>query len=195
MTEDQKRDLVRRLERWAPQPADTDAELQRALERMVGVGACRVGMRASENGDAPSEACALAPPVARLIDHTVLKPETTADDVRALCQEAREHCFASVCVNPCYVPLAAEALRGAVPAVCTVLGFPFGASRSAVKAFEAEQAVRDGATELDMVLNVGLLKSGRRTSAPSWTRRARPRGAKRSSRSSSKRRSSPTKKR
>jgi deoxyribose-phosphate aldolase len=160
VTEEQKRDLIRRLERWSPQPgSDTDAELQRALERMIGVGACRVGMRASENGAEPSEACALAPPVARLIDHTVLKPETTADDIRALCAEAREHCFASVCVNPCYVPLAADALRGAVPAVCTVLGFPFGASRSAVKAFEAEQAVRDGATELDMVLNVGFLKS------------------------------------
>jgi deoxyribose-phosphate aldolase len=160
MTEDQKRDLIRRLERWSPQPgSDADAELQRALERMIGVGACRVGMRASENGTEPSEACALAPPVARLIDHTVLKPETTADDIRALCAEAREHCFASVCVNPCYVPLAADALRGAVPAVCTVLGFPFGASRSPVKAFEAEQAVRDGATELDMVLNVGFLKS------------------------------------
>jgi deoxyribose-phosphate aldolase len=165
MTEEQKRDLVRRLERWSPQPGNTaDAELQRALERMVGVGACRVGMRASASatgaGAEPSEACALAPPIARLIDHTVLKPETTADDVRALCAEAREHCFASVCVNPCYVPLAADALRGAVPAVCTVLGFPFGASRSPVKAFEAEQAVRDGATELDMVLNVGFLKSG-----------------------------------
>lgn len=131
---------------------------------MVGVGACRVGMRASEAATGeraePSEACALAPPIARLIDHTVLKPDTTADDIRALCQEARANCFASVCVNPCYVPLAADALRGAVPAVCTVLGFPFGASRSPVKAFEAEQAFRDGATELDMVLNIGFLKSG-----------------------------------
>ena len=165
MTEQEKQDLIRRLEGWTPSAGSSaDDELQRTLERMVGVGACRVGMRASEAatgaGAEPSDACALAPPIARLIDHTVLKPDTTADAIRALCQEARAHCFASVCVNPCYVPLAAEALRGAVPAVCTVLGFPFGASRSPVKAFEAQQAVRDGATELDMVLNIGFLKSG-----------------------------------
>ncbi len=98
--------------------------------------------------------------MARMIDHTALKPETTADDVRALCDEARTYGFASVCVNPCYVPLAADVLREAAPAVCTVLGFPLGASRSPVKAAEAEQAVRDGADELDMVLNVGFLKSG-----------------------------------
>lgn len=165
MTEREKEDLIRRLSAAAPSngpSADSaaDGELQRALERMVGVGACRVGMRASGTSAESSEACRLAPPVARLIDHTVLKPETTAEDIRALCAEARAHCFASVCVNPCYVPLAAEALRGAVPAVCTVIGFPFGANCAAVKAAETEQAIRDGATEVDMVINVGFLKSG-----------------------------------
>ena len=98
--------------------------------------------------------------LAGLIDHTVLKPDTTSSDVRTVCEEARTYGFASVCVNPCYVPLAAELLHEAVPAICTVVGFPFGASRSAVKAAEVETAVRDGAGELDMVLNVGFLKSG-----------------------------------
>ncbi len=159
MTEQEKNELEQRLAGWTPGSVSA-AELQQAVERMCGTGAARVGMRAGAPGGAASEACALAPPMARMIDHTVLKPDTTADAVRALCDEARAYCFASVCVNPCYVPLAAEALRGAVPAVCTVLGFPFGASRSPVKAAEAETAFRDGADELDMVLNVGFLKSG-----------------------------------
>ncbi len=161
MTEREKEDLVRRLGTGGSPAAasSADADLQRALERMVGAGACRVGMRASENGEGASEACQLAPPIARLIDHTVLKPDTTADHIRELCREARANCFASVCVNPCYVPLAAEALRGAASAVCTVIGFPFGANRTPVKAAEAEQAIRDGADEVDMVLNVGFLKS------------------------------------
>ncbi len=159
MTEQEKSELERRLAGWTPGSVSS-AELQQALERIVGVGAARVGMRAGGLNGAASEACALAPPMARMIDHTVLKPETTADDVKSLCEEARTYCFASVCVNPCYVPLAAERLRDAASAVCTVLGFPFGASRSPVKAAEAEQAYRDGADELDMVLNVGFLKSG-----------------------------------
>ncbi len=165
MTEHRKRTLEREAADagYVLVPADRvaeDAGLQRALERVVGAGASRVGVRAGEGG-APSEACRLAPPIARLIDHTVLAPDTTEARVRALCAEAREHCFASVCVNPCWVPLAAEELRGAPPAVCTVIGFPFGADRAPVKAAETERAVQDGATEVDMVLNVGFLKSGR----------------------------------
>jgi deoxyribose-phosphate aldolase len=96
-----------------------------------------------------------------MIDHTALKPETTEDLVRELCREAVRYCFASVCVNPCYVPLAAGLLAGSDVAVCTVVGFPLGATTAAVKAYEAEQAVTDGATEIDMVINVGMLKSGR----------------------------------
>lgn len=167
MTEQEKQAIVRRISGMTtaprPGPYGPDVDLQRALERMVGVGACRVGVRASASpgASAPSEACALAPPIARLIDHTVLTPDTTEDRIRELCAEARANCFASVCVNPCWVPLAAEALRGAVPAVCTVIGFPFGANRAPVKAYEAAQSVRDGAREVDMVLNVGFLKSGK----------------------------------
>lgn len=168
MTEADKQELIRRLSRefggnGHPGASAADAELQRALERMVGVGACRFGIRAAEGpaGGPPSDACALAPPIARLIDHTVLAPDTTEARIRELCAEARDNCFASVCVNPCWVPLAAAELRGSSSVVCTVIGFPFGANRAPVKAFEAEQAARDGALEIDMVLNIGFLKSGR----------------------------------
>lgn len=99
--------------------------------------------------------------LARLIDHTALKPDTPETHIRKLCEEARRYGFAAVCVNPCYVPLAAELLQGSNVAVCTVVGFPLGANRTPIKAAEAQQAIQDGATELDMVLNVGLLKSGR----------------------------------
>ncbi|MCH8961329.1 MAG: deoxyribose-phosphate aldolase [Bacteroidetes bacterium] len=99
--------------------------------------------------------------MARIIDHTALKPETTEDMIRQLCEDAVQYCFASVCLSPCYVPLAAERLAGSPIAVCTVVGFPLGANQTAVKAIEAELAVRDGATEIDMVLSVGKLKSQR----------------------------------
>ena len=138
-----------------------DRYLHEALECMVNAGACRIGMRADKPPVSGLSACDLAPPLARVIDHTALKPETTEDEVRRLCDEARRYCFASVCINPCYVPLAAEQLRGTPVAVCTVIGFPLGATQTPVKASEAELAVRDGAAEVDMVLNIGLLKSGR----------------------------------
>ncbi|MFQ5570203.1 MAG: deoxyribose-phosphate aldolase [Rhodothermales bacterium] len=98
--------------------------------------------------------------MARIIDHTALKPETAEASIRQLCEDAQRYCFASVCVNPCYVPLAAELLAGTPIGICTVIGFPLGANQTAVKATEAELAVRSGATEVDMVLNVGKLKSG-----------------------------------
>lgn len=134
---------------------------QQVLERMVQAGACRFGVCADKPEEAGFSACALAPPLARLIDHTALKPETSEADIRTLCDEARRYCFASVCVNPCYVLLASELLRGSPVAVCTVLGFPLGATATPVKALEAEQAIRDGASELDMVLNIGWLRSKR----------------------------------
>jgi deoxyribose-phosphate aldolase len=98
--------------------------------------------------------------LAALIDHTLLKPEATPEQVRALCDEAVRHGFATVCVNPVYVPLAAEALAGEQPGVCTVVGFPLGATLSAAKAAETRLAIEAGATEIDMVLAVGLLKAG-----------------------------------
>jgi deoxyribose-phosphate aldolase len=98
--------------------------------------------------------------VAALIDHTLLKPEATADDVRRLCAEGAKFGFAAVCVNPAWVPQAAESLRGAPVKICAVAGFPLGATLTQAKAFEAEQAIWAGATEVDMVIHVGALKSG-----------------------------------
>lgn len=100
--------------------------------------------------------------LARYIDHTLLKPEATRDQIRKLCDEALAHHFASVCVNPCWVRLCAEALRGSDVKVCTVIGFPLGATLSSVKAFEAEECIRQGAGEVDIVINIGALKSGDR---------------------------------
>jgi deoxyribose-phosphate aldolase len=96
----------------------------------------------------------------KYIDHTLLKPEATPQDIRCLCREATEHKFAAVCVNPCYVDLAVSLLAGTGVKVATVIGFPLGANLSIVKAFEAKQAILHGADELDMVINVGAAKLG-----------------------------------
>jgi deoxyribose-phosphate aldolase len=99
------------------------------------------------------------PNVASLIDHTLLKPDATADQIAQLCYEARKYEFASVCVNPTHVKLCADLLQGTRVKVCTVIGFPLGASSPEVKAFEAQQAIHAGATEIDMVINIGALKA------------------------------------
>lgn len=98
--------------------------------------------------------------IAKYIDHTILKPQTTEAEIIELCREAKEHRFAAVCVNPCYVNVAAKLLIGTTVKVATVIGFPLGANATEVKAFEAERAFSDGAQEVDMVINVGALKSG-----------------------------------
>lgn len=98
--------------------------------------------------------------LARAIDHTLLKPDATLDLVHMLCKEAIEFGFASVCVNPCHVRLCAKLLAGSAVAVCTVVGFPLGANATKTKAREAKRAIRDGAREIDMVINIGALKSG-----------------------------------
>lgn len=100
--------------------------------------------------------------VARMIDHTNLRPEASRDQIVQLCREAREFEFAAVCVNPSYVALAASQLGDSPVKVATVVGFPLGATMTAVKRFEAAEALRLGAREIDMVLNVGALKSGDR---------------------------------
>ncbi len=101
-----------------------------------------------------------AHPLARYIDHTLLKPEATAAQVAQLCAEARTHQFAAVCINPVHVLQAASLLQGTGVAVCTVVGFPLGASLPEAKAFEARRALEQGATEIDMVINLGALKGG-----------------------------------
>lgn len=93
------------------------------------------------------------------IDHTLLKPEATEAEIRTLCEEARKHGFYSVCVNPANVALSAQQLAGSDVKVCTVVGFPLGATTSEVKAFETRDAIGNGAQEIDMVINVGALKS------------------------------------
>jgi deoxyribose-phosphate aldolase len=97
--------------------------------------------------------------LAAAIDHTLLKPSATRGEIEKLCEEAGRFSFASVCVNPCYVPLCAELLRLTNVKVCTVVGFPLGANKPEVKAFEAGRAIADGAHELDMVANIGAVKS------------------------------------
>jgi deoxyribose-phosphate aldolase len=99
-------------------------------------------------------------PLSRYIDHTLLKPDATPEQIARLCAEAVEHDFASVCVNPTFVSQANQALRGSEVLVCTVIGFPLGATTTKVKVFEAHQAAGHGATELDMVLPIGRLKAG-----------------------------------
>lgn len=98
--------------------------------------------------------------LAQYIDHTLLKPDATPEQVAKLCAEAREYRFASVCVNPCNVRQCAELLRGTQVLVCSVVGFPLGATLPEVKAYETERVIWDGATEVDMVINIGALKGG-----------------------------------
>jgi deoxyribose-phosphate aldolase len=103
---------------------------------------------------------AVKPEVAYLIDHTLLKPEATPQEITQLCHEALLYRFASVCVNPTHVKLAAQLLAGSEVKVCTVVGFPLGATPTQVKVFETQQALHDGAQEIDMVINIGALKGG-----------------------------------
>ncbi len=96
--------------------------------------------------------------VAKTIDHTMLKADATTETVKRYCKEAREHGFASVCVNTCQVPLVAEELKGSDVTTCCVVGFPLGAMITSAKAFEASEAVKAGAGEVDMVINIGAIK-------------------------------------
>lgn len=99
--------------------------------------------------------------IAKIVDHTMLKPEATQETIKRYCAEAREQGFASICVNSCQVPLVASELKGSGVTTCCVVGFPLGAMSTAAKAFEAKQAVADGAGEVDMVINIGAIKDRR----------------------------------
>ena len=96
--------------------------------------------------------------IASIIDHTMLKPDAASADIMKLCAEAKKWHFASVCVNSCHTALAAEQLRGSEVKVCTVVGFPLGASATSVKVFEAQDASNNGSAEIDMVINISWLK-------------------------------------
>ncbi len=122
------------------------------VRSVVAGGASRVEYHGAGD-DVPTD-------LAGYIDHTLLKPDATAAQVDKLCEEAKQYHFAAVCINPTWVKRAAENLRGSGVSVASVIGFPFGAGTTAIKAMETRQAVRDGAREIDMVINIGALKSG-----------------------------------
>lgn len=122
------------------------------VREIVAGGASRVEYHGPA-ADVPSD-------LARYIDHTLLRPDASAAEIDRLCDEAAEYRFASVCVNPVWVRRCAQRLRGTDVAVASVVGFPFGATPADVKAFEARRAIRDGAREIDMVINIGALKGG-----------------------------------
>lgn len=128
------------------------ARIAERVKQIVGGGAAA----------APAAHVADLPPaqLARMIDHTILKPEATQDDVKKLCEEALKHNFFSCCVNSSWVRYVAQLLRGSSVKVCAVVGFPLGAGTPEIKALEARRAIREGAKEIDMVINVGLVKSG-----------------------------------
>lgn len=121
------------------------------LRGVLDAGATRIGLHAT-GGTAGT--------VASMIDHTLLKPDATRAEVQKLCREAAEFHFATVCVNPTWVALCAALLRGTGVGVCSVVGFPLGATTADVKHYETRRAIFDGATEIDMVINIGALKSG-----------------------------------
>jgi deoxyribose-phosphate aldolase len=121
------------------------------LRGVIDAGATRLGLHAS--GGAIGG-------VAAMIDHTLLKPDAARNDIEALCREAADYGFASVCVNPTWVALCAHLLRGSGVKVCSVVGFPLGATTPDVKHYETRRAIFDGAAEIDMVINIGALKSG-----------------------------------
>jgi deoxyribose-phosphate aldolase len=121
------------------------------LRGVIDAGATRVGVHAF--GGAPSA-------IASMIDHTLLKPDATRKDIEELCREAAQFSFATVCVNPTWVVVASHALRSSSVGVCSVVGFPLGATTADVKGYETRRAIFDGAREIDMVINIGALKSG-----------------------------------
>jgi len=121
------------------------------LQHVLNAGATRVGVHAA--GGAPAS-------VAALIDHTLLKPDASRQEIDELCREAAQFGFATVCVNPTWVAHAARRLSGTAVGVCSVVGFPFGATTADVKGYETRRAIFDGAREIDMVINIGALKSG-----------------------------------
>jgi deoxyribose-phosphate aldolase len=132
-------------------PPLTSHNFVERVQNVVHAGADRI---ASTLGVAPTDGR-----LAHLIDHTLLKPDATQDQIAQLCHEARKYRFASVCVNPTNVKLCADLLKDSGIPICTVVGFPLGATPTEVKVFEAQQAIREGASEVDMVINVGALKS------------------------------------
>lgn len=135
------------------EPAEADHCSPHHIACALQAGASRIGLGWGQDAAANAS-------VGAYIDHTLLKPEATRDEITKLCEEARKFNFASVCINPTWVREAAFLLHGSSVKTCTVVGFPLGATLSDVKAYETRRAIFDGATEIDMVINIGALKSG-----------------------------------
>ena len=127
---------------------------KKAVNNIVNVGASRIAAGLGVGSELRDRN------VAGMIDHTLLKPEATPDEIKKLCKEAKDYSFASVCINPCYVSVCSELLRSSSVKVCTVIGFPLGSTTTEVKQYETEQVIKNGANEVDMVINVGQLKQG-----------------------------------
>ncbi len=137
------------------QPAEPVSENPETARQFVKLGA--TGLTTVAPAEKPGR---IPEDLARYIDHTLLKPDSTEDQIRKICAEALEHNFRSVCVNPTWVPLVSKLLRGSEVLTCSVVGFPLGATEPQIKAMEARRAIRNGAREIDMVINIGALKSG-----------------------------------
>jgi deoxyribose-phosphate aldolase len=126
----------------------------KAVNNIVNVGASRIAAGMGIGDELKNKN------VAGMIDHTLLKQDATPEQIKVICKEAKEYSFASVCINPCYVALCSNLLKGTSVKVCTVIGFPLGTTTTEVKQFETEQAINNGADEVDMVINIGQLKEG-----------------------------------
>ncbi|MGE0104065.1 MAG: deoxyribose-phosphate aldolase [Blastocatellales bacterium] len=141
------------IARLQGEPAGADHCSPHHIACALQAGASRIGLGWGQDAAANAS-------VGAYIDHTLLKPDATRDEITKLCEEARKFNFASVCINPTWVREAAFLLHGSSVKTCTVVGFPLGATLSDVKAYETRRAIFDGATEIDMVINIGALKSG-----------------------------------
>ncbi len=154
MNEQQIAAVVARLQ-GRPSDLSSDDYLREAVRTLVDADGTMGGVPADQFADNPGRS------LASLIDHTVLKPEATEKHIRQLCAEADEYGFAAVCINPCFVTMASAFLQTSQIKVCSVVGFPLGVHCTRTKVMEAERAIADGAQELDMVINVGMVKAGR----------------------------------
>jgi len=153
-------DMIRDIERKALMAGGAGGNVDLSAEDLQRI-AERVRQLMAPSATAGPAAPAIAPDVlAQMIDHTLLKPEATSADIEKLCDEAKRHRFYSVCVNPTYVTQCKALLRGSAVKLCCVVGFPLGAQSPGIKALEARKAIREGASEIDMVINIGALKSG-----------------------------------
>ena len=126
----------------------------KAVNNIVNVGASRIAAGIGVGDELKDKN------VAGMIDHTLLKPDATPEEIKVLCKEAKDYSFASVCINPSYVLLSKKLLQGTNVKICTVIGFPLGATSTEVKRYETEQVIENGADEVDMVINIGQLKGG-----------------------------------